>query len=133
MVAVRSAGLSFESIIGVVRNVTDRQKPLENGAVTDIGEEITEALVDEEYIERLVLIANERFEANSERMRRFEESLFGGKSKDDEWEGKEDRRERKRKEGLMKKEASKVDSVGKLLNGDYFDEGMGIGAFENVT
>lgn len=133
MVAVRSAGLAFESIIGVVRDVQHRTNHLENGRFDNKANEITEALVDEEYLDMLVQIANERFKANTERMRRFEESLFRGKHKGDEWEVTKDRRERKRKEGLIKKEESKTDSDGTTVIGDQFDEDMDIGALEDLT
>ncbi|KAL8992201.1 MAG: hypothetical protein Q9188_007644 [Gyalolechia gomerana] len=120
MIAIRSAGLALESIIGVVRDVRDRPNPSEDGEDDNNIDEIAEALVDEGYLEMLVQIANERFEANMERIRRFEENLFGGKGKkdEDEWEDKVKRQERKRREGLMKKEALKAGSDGYVFNED---------------
>ncbi|KAL8935141.1 MAG: hypothetical protein Q9216_005565 [Gyalolechia sp. 2 TL-2023] len=133
MVGIRSAGLAFESIIGVVRDAPNRQNPLEDGEDDNGVEEITEALVDEEYLEMLVKIANERFEANTQRIRRFEENLFGGKTKEeDKWEDKEGRKERKRREGLMKREALKVDGGAAKLNENQLEEGLEIGDLDGI-
>ncbi|KAI4215594.1 MAG: hypothetical protein LQ351_002063 [Letrouitia transgressa] len=98
MLAVRSAGLGFESIIGFV---------IESSEKTDKAyrEDAIESLVSEEYLELLLELANERLEANWERMLRFEEALFGdGKVKKEKWEDEKERRERKRFEGLRRKE-----------------------------
>ena len=117
MVAIRSAGLAFESVIGLVRSrkhtccdpVEDdgnanQESGMEGGQRE--GEEIIEALVTEEYVEMLVEIANHRFVANRKRMKRFEETLFKDEGKK-EWEDGERRRERKRREGLEKREEVK--------------------------
>jgi hypothetical protein len=40
-------------------------------------EDRIQSLVTDEYLEILIRLANERFEANAERRRRFEENLFG--------------------------------------------------------
>ncbi|KAL8644038.1 MAG: hypothetical protein Q9210_007451 [Variospora velana] len=106
MVAVRSAGLGFESTIGVVREGAPASDGLTNGEPgKEQQEEVVMALVDEQYLEMLVEIANERFVANTERIRRFEKLLFKASNrKDDEWEEKDARQDRKRKEGLRRKE-----------------------------
>ncbi|KAL8688149.1 MAG: hypothetical protein Q9224_004961 [Gallowayella concinna] len=112
MVAVRSAGLAFESVIGVVQNpanppqASHKSDGEEEMQQQREKEEIIEALVDEDYLEMLVDIANERFEANTERIRRFEEALFGieGKKIEYEWEDRETRNERKKREGLARRE-----------------------------
>lgn len=90
-------------------------------------EDLVRSMVTEEYLGVLVRLANERFEANRERMRRFEEGLLGksrveleggedrkedveageGRKVKVEWEAKETRRARKRAEGLTMKEAAK--------------------------
>ncbi|KAL8931377.1 MAG: hypothetical protein Q9211_007006 [Gyalolechia sp. 1 TL-2023] len=115
MVAIRSAGLALESIVGVVRHQPDGSSRSEEEQDDSEVDEITEALVDEEYLETLVQIANERFEANTERIRRFEENLFGGKSKEeDQWEDTEERKERKRREGLAKRAALKAHGGGRV-------------------
>ncbi|KAL9038746.1 MAG: hypothetical protein Q9214_005158, partial [Letrouitia sp. 1 TL-2023] len=99
MLAVRSAGLGFESIIGVVIESS------KNIGKADGEEDAIESLVSEEYLEMLLELANERFEANGERTLRFEEALFGdSKGKKEKWEDGKERRERKRFEGLRRKE-----------------------------
>ncbi|KAL9007598.1 MAG: hypothetical protein Q9180_009617 [Flavoplaca navasiana] len=95
LVAVRSAGLAFESVIGIVRG--DSVQPLYDCASNEDGrqeEEVIEALVGEEYLEMLVDVANERFEANSERIRRFEAALFGGMEKKIRRRGKSGRKQK---------------------------------------
>jgi tRNA wybutosine-synthesizing protein 3 len=96
MVAVRSAGYSFDSIIGY-----------QDGE----GRNIT--LVDENYLRTLVDIANERFKINTDRISRFRNALLEsyqsvvstGKSTKPEWEDAEDRKRRKREEGLARQQA----------------------------
>lgn len=97
MVAIRTAGLAFESLVGLLPNHTqDHEDDAEN------QEHIT-CLVSEEYLELLVNIANERFKANADRIQRFEQYLF----KRDEglgqaWEDGKSRQERMRAEGLQR-------------------------------
>jgi tRNA wybutosine-synthesizing protein 3 len=101
LVAVRSAGYSFDAIIGY-----------QNGEGQNI------AMVDEVCLQTLVGIANERFQVNSERISRFRMSLLSqynqrssvdglegssaSKSNKPEWEDSEARKRRKRKEGLAR-------------------------------
>ncbi|KAI0454062.1 methyltransferase TYW3-domain-containing protein [Xylaria acuta] len=90
MVALRSMGLSFESLIGVQ----------EDG--------ITRCTVSDDYLHGLLRIANERFEENRKRIERFRaavlEASYPPKKKDGtEWEDAQARRERKRAEGLRRK------------------------------
>ncbi|KAI0863374.1 methyltransferase TYW3-domain-containing protein [Xylaria cubensis] len=90
MVALRSMGLSFESLIGAQ----------EDG--------IIKCMVSDEYLHSLLRIANERFEENRKRIERFRtavlESSCPPKKKDGtEWEDAQARRERKRAEGLRRK------------------------------
>lgn len=97
MVAVRSAGYSFDSIIGYQD---------EDGS--------NFALVDETYLRVLVDIANERFKINLDRIARFRNALLEahrsgplhgpGSSKPD-WEDAETRKRRKREEGLARQQA----------------------------
>ncbi|KAJ4388495.1 hypothetical protein N0V85_007500, partial [Neurospora sp. IMI 360204] len=101
IVAIRSMGLSFESLIGVQRGSSQRQ-----------------ALVSPEYLSLLVKIANERFEENKKRIARFREALrlaFGDEAgagveekkkagDSGEWEDAEARKQRKREEGLARRE-----------------------------
>ncbi|GAW26083.1 putative tRNA wybutosine-synthesizing protein [Rosellinia necatrix] len=91
MVAIRSMGLSFESLVGVQ----------EDG--------VTKCTVSDDYLRSLVRIANERFEENGKRIERFRsailEASYPPKKKSDgtEWEDAQARRERKRAEGLRRK------------------------------
>ena len=104
MLAIRSAGLSFSSLIGVCNapsTAEDEDEISENG----IGEEHIRALVSEEYLEILVGVANQRFSANRERIARFERGVFGKAEVGGAWEDGDCRRERMRKEGLARREA----------------------------
>ncbi|KAK4133366.1 hypothetical protein BT67DRAFT_340775, partial [Trichocladium antarcticum] len=88
MVAVRSMGLSFESLIGAERNGSRR------------------SLVTGEYLETLVKIANERFVENERRIARFSNALevaFTPSKEKENWEDAQVRRVRKRQEGLMRR------------------------------
>lgn len=96
MVAVRSNGLGFDSIIGYQNT---------DGCVT--------SLVTEDYLELLVSMANERFRINAERIERFRsgvQSFYNRateRSSDDSgalWEDRDARRARKRAEGLAKQQ-----------------------------
>ncbi|KAI4626734.1 hypothetical protein J4E83_003886 [Alternaria metachromatica] len=97
MVAVRSAGYSFDSIIGY-----------QDGDGRDV------ALIDERYLRTLVNIANERFNINFDRISRFRKALLEtyepklstakGGSKPD-WEDADVRKRRKREEGLARQQA----------------------------
>lgn len=107
-VAVRSSGLSLSSLIGIIINHSD----------SDTDTEKVQNLVNEEYLHLLVSVANERFVANTERIRRFSERLLLGgdeeerikrgeikgdndsKKRVEEWEDAEVRKARKRAEGL---------------------------------
>ena len=107
MVAIRTAGLAFESLVGLIPNRTQDD---ENGAETE--EHITR-VVSEEYLELLVNIANERFKANAYRIQRFEQDLF----KRDEglgqaWEDGKKRQERMRAEGLQRQAVRKAQMDG---------------------
>lgn len=107
IVAVRSSGLSLESVIGYCDDNDD----------DDEEEPVIRSLVTEEYLEMLIAISNERFSINAGRKERFRSTLLEmcspeqvargaktkGKSKPPGWEDPEARRERKRAEGLMRK------------------------------
>ncbi|KAL8661974.1 MAG: hypothetical protein Q9202_005100 [Teloschistes flavicans] len=140
MVAVRSAGLAFESLIGRVaaprRDLgSDNNNNNNNHDGGDEGgnrEVVVEALVSEEYLEILMGIANARFAANGERMRRFERLLFNragdrdGGRVDEGWEDGAKRRERKRAEGLRRREQIKgEDGEEEVVLGDGDLEGLG--------
>ncbi|KAF2199359.1 hypothetical protein GQ43DRAFT_376430 [Delitschia confertaspora ATCC 74209] len=104
MVAVRSTGYSFDSIIGY--------QDVEGNNVS---------LVHESHLRLLVNIANERFNVNTERISRFHSSLMelqkhsithqgprshkSLNSPKSDWEDLEVRRQRKKEEGLLRKRA----------------------------
>jgi tRNA wybutosine-synthesizing protein 3 len=102
MVAVRSAGLGFDSIIGY-QNADGNYN----------------SLVTEEYLELLVNTANERFKTNTERIERFRSGILSyydsdraknGDQPGSLWENKDARKARKRAEGLARQK-EKVDEV----------------------
>lgn len=136
VVAVRSAGLGLDCVVGVVGGGSrgadegDDQDGLEGDLDEDEEveeeQEMVHALVEEAYLETLVLLANERFGENVRRIARFADGVeralagleaagheggeaaeeMGGsevkvpRAKRDGWEDKRARTERKRREGL---------------------------------
>lgn len=107
MVAIRTAGLAFESLVGLIPN---HAQDHEDGA--EIEEHITR-IVSEDYLELLVKIANQRFEANADRIKRFEQDLFKReKGHGQAWEDAKSRQERKRAEGLQQQTLRKAQMSG---------------------
>ena len=99
MVAIRTAGVALESLVGLIQDRIKDQKD-----ETEIEEHIIR-IVSEEYLELLVNIANERFKTNAERMKRFERDLFKRESGlGQAWEDSKSRQERKRAEGLKQQQ-----------------------------
>ncbi|KAL5341483.1 methyltransferase TYW3-domain-containing protein [Aspergillus crustosus] len=110
IVAVRSAGLALESVIGYCdENSSDLDR-------LGTSEPVIRSLVTEEYLRMLVAMSNERYLVNSERKERFRTGLLSahsesdstgnktkGRSKPPGWEDSEARRERMRAEGLLRK------------------------------
>ncbi len=104
MVAIRTAGLGLEAIIAAVAENSNNEQ-------CHFGQ-----LVTKEYYTMLLKIANERFEANQQRIEKFRASLRetmkseSQKSQHNEkWESPEARRQRKRTQGLKAKEAAQTD------------------------
>lgn len=104
IVAVRSSGLSLESVIGYCDDEDESSE-----------EPVIRSLVTEEYLEMLLAMSNERFGINAERRERLRTSLLEscssaqgqstkgkGKGKSD-WEDPGVRKERKRTQGLLRK------------------------------
>lgn len=126
IVAVRSSGLSLESVIGYCDDEDDSS-----------AEPVIRSLVTEEYLEMLLAMSNERFGVNAERRERFRASLLEScssvqgqsmlgkvKGKSD-WEDPVARRDRKRAEGLLRKrhlESQKVSDSAKSESGAIFDD-----------
>ncbi|KAI9670868.1 MAG: hypothetical protein M1817_003753 [Caeruleum heppii] len=107
MVAVRTNGLAFDSVIGYL-DENDGQKP-----------DQIQSLVNETYLRTLVNIANHRFEENEKRKEQFgrnllemmnsirrPENLLGAETEDPDepWEDSTLRRQRKRMEGLRQQQ-----------------------------
>lgn len=94
IVAVRSAGYSFDAIIGYQ---------------DEKGDNI--AMVDANYLRTLVNVANERFKINLDRIARFRDGLLKtqqhGTSRAPDWEDADARKQRKREEGLARQQALK--------------------------
>ena len=90
-VAVRTAGLGLSSLIGYMRDSENEEEIL--------------GMVNEEYLEVLLGIANERFGLNAERIKRFSDNLFQkGNEVGSAWEDKRVRQERNRAEGLKQRQ-----------------------------
>ncbi|KAI1137477.1 methyltransferase TYW3-domain-containing protein [Hypoxylon sp. FL0543] len=93
MVAIRSMGLAFESLIGYQSGDGDG----------DLHCTVTPA-----FLRTLVLIANERFTENGKRIERFRAALAEAtrppEKNGGDWEDTQARRERKRAEGLRRRE-----------------------------
>ncbi|OTB04716.1 hypothetical protein M426DRAFT_150985 [Hypoxylon sp. CI-4A] len=92
IVAIRSMGLTFESLIGYQSGGDDGK---------------LHCTVTPAYLRTLVNIANERFSENSKRIERFRAALADSarpSSRKEGWEDAETRRERKKAEGLKRRE-----------------------------
>jgi tRNA wybutosine-synthesizing protein 3 len=107
MVAVRTAGLGVQAIIGHAVGHDELEHEHQPTEGSELYASENEALVTEEYLGILVGIANERFEANKHRILRFRTCLRKAMAvqmqKEREaagWEDTENRRQRKREEGL---------------------------------
>lgn len=106
MVAVRTAGLGLQAIVAsVVEGDEERPSHLRQ-------------LVTKEYVTMLLRIANERFQANKQRIEKFRTGLKEVMALESEkaqhnkeWERREARRDRKRQEGLKAQEAAKTGLV----------------------
>lgn len=96
MVAVRSQGLALDCIIGFTKGG------------------INKAIVDQSHLAMLVDIANERFRANELRIGKFREGLMTSQALTEvNWESAGVRRDRKRAEGLKRKDEMQFDQASK--------------------
>ncbi|KAI9670799.1 MAG: hypothetical protein M1829_004688 [Trizodia sp. TS-e1964] len=89
IVAVRSAGLGFDSVVGVLRG----------GGQGEVC-----SVVDEAYLRMVVGMANERFEENERRKGKFRQLLRAGAEETEGWEDRGVRSARMRGEGLARRE-----------------------------
>ncbi|EXJ71931.1 uncharacterized protein A1O5_04432 [Cladophialophora psammophila CBS 110553] len=145
MVAVRTAGLVFETVVGVVFpppgcHAGDGGE----GMVTEEGEtdgDVIQRVVSEEYLSLCAGVINERFQWNVERRERFRRELNSAMERDGlgpgpetrrpGWEDKEERRRRKREEGhqrqrmMMNKGNTERDNTARQGNDpDELDQGL---------
>ena len=136
IVAVRSSGIALESIIGFQSPDSSR-----------LGIPAIQPMVSEAYLQMLVQVANERFKVNEERKVRFREAfveqtlgmcasgLERGEAGRHSFESAAARRERKRREGLLRREemlayGGSLDGVSDTKgsqDGDLDDEDYGVG------
>ncbi|KAI1092095.1 methyltransferase TYW3-domain-containing protein [Rostrohypoxylon terebratum] len=122
MVAIRSMGLSFESLIGY-------QSDDDSGRI--------QCTVSSDYLRTLIRIGNERFIENTKRIERFRAALMGAtqpSSKNgDAWEDTETRRRRKREEGLKRKEMLEKNKTEDTKVAGMEDEALDIPLDEDLT
>ncbi|KAJ6122162.1 hypothetical protein N7512_004627 [Penicillium capsulatum] len=124
IVAVRSSGLSLESVIGYCEQ--------DEGS----GEPVIRSLVTEEYLEMLVALSNERFMINTDRKERFRRSLMEAgssqpqghskgktKGKPADWEDPTARKERMRAEGLARKKLLENQKAAEPMEPTGLEEG----------
>lgn len=102
-------------------------------------------MVSEAYLRTLVELANQRFGANQERKERFARALLQSKGEEvkkgdsGDWEPKDVRRERKREEGLRRKEEiqrqqrQKADAESKEGQHDPEEEVLGSFGFQETV
>jgi len=143
MVAVRTAGLAFETVIGIVSQSEVSADCRESEEERDV----MTSLVSEEYLSMCVGVANERFRWNDGRRERFREELRramareglamavgageGEERRENGWEAKDERRRRKRMEGLSRqREKTLTLRAGEEGEGQGRDDGLdeGLGA-----
>jgi tRNA wybutosine-synthesizing protein 3 len=117
VVAVRSSGLALESVIGYCDESSDGESPDSDPTVR--------SLVSEDYLRMLVDISNERFGVNTERKKRFRAVLLDlcsrNQGRKDGWEDPEDRRERKRAEGLRRQQEAQQSRQNEMIESDQGD------------
>jgi tRNA wybutosine-synthesizing protein 3 len=116
MVAIRTAGLNFSSVVGIAH-------------VVDEVEQLRQ-VVSEEYLRLCVGVINERFWWNDERRERFRVELTRAMTREgfvsaygtaenasERWEDKDDRRRRKEAEGLARQREARKE-VSTIRNGE---------------
>ena len=114
MLAIRTAGLGFETVIGYVEEIE--------------GEEMYVSCVDEEYLKMCMRVVNERFIWNVARRERLRDALKTTKiqiKKQIAWEDDKSRSERKRAEGIrekLQKERQRCDETLSKVDHDVQDD-----------
>lgn len=146
MVAVRAAGLAFESIIGYHESWDSKDAFPDTVSINDdSNNSMNIPIVGASYLDALVNIANERFKENNRRIERFryalqeEVSRYSVSSNDKrdrklDWEDTIVRRERKRAEGLKRAEKARQKKIaGQGAAGDNVsDDSMSLGFAETT-
>ena len=105
MVAVRSSGLALDSIVGYQSYASGTHRIF--------------PMVSEVYLRTLIQVANDRFEINAQRTKRFrlafleqvdrlEEPQYDSNLKDVRFEPADVRKERKRREGLLLRDSLRI-------------------------
>ena len=133
MVAVRTAGLGVEAVIGATLPEGGDGEGTSDGEITA---QQMQHLVSRDYRLLLLRLANQRFAANEERIQRFRRCLREAMSLEgavlqrrSEYEDPVERRERKRREGLrerdekqMERTREKEEETAKKLKGGSFSK-----------
>ena len=110
MVAIRTAGLALSSVIGFIHEGLKG------------GDDKICPLVDDNYLRVLIELDNERFKANTDRIKRLGEELkrIGANERESHskaWEDKATRAERKRAEGLREQARQRGRATSKQSDG----------------
>lgn len=112
MVAIRTAGLAFETVVGVVE-----------------GQDIRR-IVDEDYLAMCAKIVNERFKWNDARRERLRAEIrrFGARQQvASSWEDEDQRKARKRREGLRRQQQKHDHAVEQDNSNDQSQDGLSDG------
>ncbi|KAI0886214.1 methyltransferase TYW3-domain-containing protein [Annulohypoxylon maeteangense] len=121
MVAIRSMGLSFESLIGYQAG--------DGGQI--------QCTVTSAYLRTLIDIGNERFIENTKRIERFRTALAEAtkpsNKNGDVWEDAETRRRRKREEGLRRRDMLEKQKIDDTKAVDVENEALDIPLDVNLT
>lgn len=133
MVAIRTSALAQDCVIGYLQQGETGSLPAEvtganvKDACQSSSDELLLPLVSEDYLKTLAAISTQRFSANNDRMQRLAEEIakvFGNNRaratalpEHPLWEDWQARKERKRREGLARKEALQAER-GVLQSGE---------------
>lgn len=128
MVAVRSSGLALDSIVGSQSSASEIRQ--------------ISPMVSERYLRTMIQVANDRFEINAQRMKRFrlafleqvnslKGSALGLNVNDAGFEPAEVRKERKRREGLQLRDSLRTSTETSNGANDRQSEGVQDGTTEN--
>jgi tRNA wybutosine-synthesizing protein 3 len=121
MVAVRTSGLALSSLIGFVKDGS--------------AEDDVQCMVEESYLEILLKLANDRFQANTARINRFREHLREHQRRPGMlWEAQTNRKQRNEAVGLERQHKLRADglatdagmaSINESIAGTFlFDDGL---------